>query len=875
MGCVVRDIDGAPSVIQLDTSQGPNRPLVWVSGLREDRHGRMWVATTRGLYVIDPDGSIRHYTLHERNGGDILQAIAIDSSNRIWIGHRHAGVIVIIPDSTGTLPCRRDTDAIIYRHDHTGIEGLPDVRGTAIQFTTADGLTSNDVRALYPTPQVIWIGTAHGLTRFDGRVFSGITTANGLCSNVIHSLSGDRQGGLWIGSPAGAMCLPPDGFVTFFPKVPAATFAVAMITHERDSTVCAVTQDWWINRFKGRAMWSTQLRVPPGATSMWASQLAYLDRHGRWWALTSRGLCRYGTDGSTGSPERVYTERDGLPSSQIFRLYEDKRGTYWIGTRTGDPQDDGIATLGPDLSTVHDLAGSPGLPPGRAPSSFAEDSSGALWIGMYSGGLVRWKDRAFRSFGPTEGIPGGMVTDMLVDECNRLWIATATNGILRIDDPTRDSLRVIRYTRATGLASNNVRCLAREDVDHIWAGTVRGVDRLDVRTRSVHHFTMDDGLAGDFVTAAHRDPHGALWFGTFQGVSSKRTDDIATAGPPSILITGIRVGGEPVVLRDPGQDSVGQLTIEDDQRDLAIDFSSIVLYATANVRYQYAMNNESAWRELSLRQRTVNFARLAPGEYSFRVRAIGPDGVPGLHPATVTFRVLPPFWRTWWFMAASVALIVFVLLLLYGARIRKLRELTRLRMRLASDLHDELASNLSSIAMFGALIRDGTVEPGPFLERITALATGSAEVVREIIWSIDPKVETVASLMSRMRDLMVTACRARGMRLTVTVENADILHDLDLSPEQRKNLWMMLKEAMNNAIRHSGGTELAVEIRMHGDGVLATVTDNGRGWTGESAESGRGSSTMRMRAKSLGGTMSIEPHPPSGTCIVFLLRLDK
>jgi ligand-binding sensor domain-containing protein/two-component sensor histidine kinase len=875
LGCVVRDIEGEPSIIQLDSHRGPTQPMVWVSGIREDRYGHQWVATTRGLYSIDGNKTVRHYTVYDRNGGDVVQSVAIDGAGRIWIGHRFAGVIVIVPDGTRPLRCKPGTDALVYQRAQNGFTGLVDVPGTATQFTTADGLTSNDIRALHATPQAMWMGTANGLTRFDGHTFSGITTANGLCSNVIHSLTTDVHGGLWFGSPAGAMCLPPDGFVTYLPEIPVPVFAVATIGHEEDGTACAVTQGWWINRIRERNMRSTQLHVPSGATAMWASQLAYHDRHGRWWSLTSQGLCRYEKGPGTGPPERVYTERDGLPSRQIFRLYEDSHGTYWIGTRTGDPKDDGMATLSPDLSTVRVLDGEPGLPAHRAPSAFAEDHSGALWIGMYSGGIVRWKNHRFRSYGPAEGIPGGMVTDVFVDAANRLWIATATSGILRVDDPSRDTLHIIRYTRTNGLASNNVRCLAGEDADHLWAGTVRGVDRLEVRTGSFRHFTMDDGLAGDFVTAAHRDPAGVLWFGTFQGVSSKHPDGIVSSGPPSILITGIRIGGELIALRDPGQDSVGPLTLKDDQRDLAIDFSSIALYTTANVAYQYTMSGEKAWRELSFRQRTVNFARLAPGDYVFRVRAIGPDGTPSVHPASVAFRVLPPFWRTWWFILANMIVVACVLLLFYRARVRKLRELARLRMRLASDLHDELASNLSSIAMFSALLQEGSADRNALLERITALATGSAEVVREIIWSIDPKVETVASLVGRLRDMMITACRARGIHLLVTMgDDGDIQH-VDLSPEQRKNLWLMLKEALNNALKHSGCTELAVDVSQHGEMLCIAVRDNGRGWDGTPGGTGRGAETMKMRAGLLGGTLSVEPHSPSGTCLVFFVRIQK
>jgi signal transduction histidine kinase len=322
-----------------------------------------------------------------------------------------------------------------------------------------------------------------------------------------------------------------------------------------------------------------------------------------------------------------------------------------------------------------------------------------------------------------------------------------------------------------------------------------------------------------------------------------------------------------------GEPLVDKVVLRADQRDVAINFVSVSKHHVQDVSYQYSIDaGNQSWSPLT-RERSVNFAQLAPGHYHFAVRAVTPGRKISSAPAVVSFTIRPPLWQEWWVVSLAVAALAVILLSLYRFRVRKLLEMERLRMSLASDLHDEIATNLSSIAMFSTLVQSQAHERSPFLDRITVLATDSVEAIREIIWSIDPKPETIASLLVRLRDAMVSACRARGMHLSISVPPDGMAQNL--TPEQRKDLWLMLKEAVNNAVKHSGGTELGVSVTPAGDRVRITVQDNGGGFAQSTPSSGRGLATMRARAKALGGTVTIASASGEGTAVEFLVPLSR
>jgi hypothetical protein len=189
-------------------------------------------------------------------------------------------------------------------------------------------------------------------------------------------------------------------------------------------------------------------------------------------------------------------------------------------------------------------------------------------------------------------------------------------------------------------------------------GTVRGVNRISPETGHIKYFGTGDGLAGDFISVAHRDRSGAIWFGTFSGLSKLVPQPETLAPPPPVYISGLRIAGVDYSISPLGQTEVSAPEQTANNNNLQIDFFSISLGGNAGTRYQYKLEGSEQDWSLPSAQGSVTFANVRPGRYRFLVRALNANDVPSEKPASLTFRILPPIWQRWWFLAMAALLIV-------------------------------------------------------------------------------------------------------------------------------------------------------------------------------------------------------------------------
>jgi ligand-binding sensor domain-containing protein/two-component sensor histidine kinase len=744
----------------------------------------------------------------------------------------------------------------------------------------------------------LWFATASGLFELIPggapeaiQGFRGYGVANGLSDRTIGALCEDRDGNLWLGSSAGgAMRIARSGIRTYTETDGLRDTRFGALFENQAGRLFAITGFGgdggrkFLQGFDGKTFAAIPL-CPNGISNLgWGSnQTGFEDHAGEWWVATAYGLCRFPHVARFEQlqhtrPKVIYSERDGLAGGFIFRVFEDHRGDIWISSTDGQSRN-GLSRWQRSTGSLRHFSREPGFGDAMPPTAFREDRTGALWIGFYDGRVARYRDNHFLFLGTHDVVSGsddfangGLVGDIFADHAGRLWIGTSRGGLIRIDDPALDHSHVIAYTTAQGLSSNEVHCITEDLYGRLYIGTGRGLDRLNPGG-VIEHFTTTDGLALGQPVAALRDRQGALWFGTTQGLSRWLPDPPQRNSPPPILIRGVRVRGIPQPIYELGESAVHPFSLPAGQNQMQFDFVSITFRPAEKRRYQYMLESaDTDWRLTD--ERTVNYANLPPGSYRFLVRAVDSAGVFSPTPATASFTILPPYWQRWWFRLLALLACGS---LLYGAHrynVSRLLELERVRMRIATDLHDDIGASLSQIAAVSEALSQRGGADDRYREPLSQIAMDSREMVSsmsDLVWAIDPRRDHLQDLVQRMRRFASDLLTARNMEFRFSAPASS----LRLNVDQRRHIFLIFKESVNNVARHSGCTEAEAGLTLEGDTLVLRVHDNGRGLEMQQTGHGNGLSDMRARAKALGGEIEIAGCRDCGTTVTLRVPLGR
>jgi signal transduction histidine kinase len=316
-----------------------------------------------------------------------------------------------------------------------------------------------------------------------------------------------------------------------------------------------------------------------------------------------------------------------------------------------------------------------------------------------------------------------------------------------------------------------------------------------------------------------------------------------------------------------GETDIPTIDLDSSKRSVSVDFVGLGATLGEKLRYQYKLNNAD-WTPTS--ERTLNFADLQNGNYSLSIRAITRDAIATASPATVSFRIAAPLWRRWWFIlglsAAAGAIVYFV----YRNRINKLLELERTRTRIATDLHDDIGSNLSKIALFSELVKmkltNGNDENNRMLATIADVSRETVDSMRDIVWSINPRRDTVFEMTRRMRQHAEESLVPLGVN--VHFETGEGQHDQPISMDLRRELFLIFKEAVNNAAKYSGCKNIWIRFVAKGRSISMSIKDDGRGFDCSLPPQSNGLSNMRLRAEKIGGCFNLISAPGAGTTVL-------
>lgn len=308
------------------------------------------------------------------------------------------------------------------------------------------------------------------------------------------------------------------------------------------------------------------------------------------------------------------------------------------------------------------------------------------------------------------------------------------------------------------------------------------------------------------------------------------------------------------------------MQLQPDQRQFELEFVAPLYAGGEAALYQTRLDGaDPEWSAPSNRN-SVNYANLSPGSYRLLVRAVTPSGRAG-EASSVSFEVLPPFWKRWWFSLTAVIVAAMAALGVHRYRLGLAVELERMRVGIATDLHDDIGSGLSQLAILSDLVRrrlDGAVPMA--IEPLACIGVISRELVdsmEDIVWSINPARDRLQDLSRRMRQFAGEVLESQGIDFEMNV--AEVSLHLGLYPATRRHVYLIFKEAIHN-LRHSGCSKCTVSVSVSAGDLVMEIRDNGRGFPSTGAGQGHGLDSMRDRARRLGGKLDTQSSP-EGTLV--------
>jgi ligand-binding sensor domain-containing protein/signal transduction histidine kinase len=884
----------------------------------QDAAGGLWYATRDGLLVRINGPNAEPVASPDFLPGERVHCLTTDGAGRLWLG--------------------TDQRLLLWQGnaftDQTPTNGEPAVNPVFMACTVSNGcwvITDDRVRQCVGRR---WVAEASGWrelmspsTTFlhayedaaggvwfrdfgrglfhawpDGRT-QRISSAEGLPDNRVSAWFQDREGNIWAGMDRG-------GLVRLRQKRFQVLGAADGLTIPVVSTVCEDAQgDVWIGTLGGGLNRLRDGRLDrfdlPDDAAQGSFYSAYPDPRGRLWLSAGREDLFLLASNQFSQPVRSAL----VHGAKVILV--DHQGCVWVGRQNG------LACISNNVVIPFGAGTGLGRKDVRA---LAEDEHGQLWIGTGDSGLYGFREDKLTAYPAGDGVANQAIRSLLPDADGALWVGTFRGGLLRFKDG-----RFTRYTTQNGLPSDIICQLLDDGQGNLWVGSHQGIfylskaaisafDRGEIPMLPCIAYGLFDGLptlecSGNYQPACWHGHDGKLWFSTVKGLVSVRPQAVTLNHHlPPVVLEDVLVDGKSLARTAPpgarglpgllppllpaGLPPATALLIPPGRHRIDFHYTALSFAAPDKVRFRYRLAGlDEGWVDAE-GKRSAHYGPLRPGDYQFQVIACNNDGLWNETGAGIALRVLPHFWETWWF---AVLLLAAMVAAIFGAvrrvvtrhlrkkleTLRQQRLIERERERIARDIHDDLGAGLTQILLQSSLGR--RAPPGQtaaHLEQISETAHELVGAMDEIVWAIDPENDTLDGLVTYVGKYFqefVTRAQLR-CRLDLPAQLPPWL----VSAEIRHNLFLALKEVLNNVVKHAAATEVRLQLRTIPAGFCFVIKDDGRGLAASAAaggepsgriSSGHGLQNLVLRLEKIGGTCKITSAPGGGTEVELTVRL--
>lgn len=805
----------------------------YVASMAEWRKDTMAVATLDGLvlYNFRNGGFRRLFT------GTTFTQTRVDGRSRLWVGTWARGYFVF--DSAGRGYQTRELEKTVADRTLNIVVGFAETAGrywvateVGVYQVTDSGQISFQVNTADATgiaadnDQYVWVGGMEVKRFFAGQSdFSGFpvvvkgfltgiqaVTYDGLPAVAFHT---------WY-VPGGLIVTNPEGTKTYYRRTAAKDAAnVAGLATDSRGRI-------WLSTFAGIEILDRHFRRISDSLFTGPDRLVtvrtdglMIHRDTAWIAYYRRGLSLYDMQFHR---LRSFTKDDGsgLVDDLINRLFDDHEGRVWLG---GDYR-----------LYVFDAA-----------------------AGRFKAYNLNPDGSPFR-VNDIAQLPGG-----------DLMLATAA-GLFRFNPATGVGSRV----RSPLLRDNMIESVAVDAEGDVWFVNREHLIYYQVSTGHFTLFGSEDGID------AHDDLN---YLGTLDGehfylngnnhiFTFDRLSRHPGAKPMPIYFHSMQVNDSSL----PRSALLSPLKLNHTQDRITVEFGAINYIKPEQNLYSYMLTNvDDKW--VYSNRGYASYANLSPGTYVLKLRVQNYAGV-WSEMISLPLTIRPPYWATWWFRVLSVMVILtaiffsirYVVQRNLRERILRLQQeqaVEKERNRIARDMHDDLGSGLTKIAILSEVTKAQLAMPGAAVTNLNVISNASRELVdslQDIVWVLNPHNDSLASLCLYIREYASGFFEPAG--ITCTVDCGPVEHNIPLSEEKRRNIFLTVKESCNNVLKYADCSAVAIRVWIRQENLVIEISDNGKGF--DPAEVGllsNGLRNMRTRMEQIGAGFGVESKRGNGTRI--------
>jgi len=689
-----------------------------------------------------------------------------------------------------------------------------------------------------------------------------------LLSNTVNDIYKDQSGGLWISTwGKGISYTQPKKrkFRTFYPQDIYAGietfYPVALIPDRPDVLMCATRSDgfFYFHRLG---------QGPPEITRVPHLDIRSLqggvgnvlkDDSGNYWISTYPGLSVF--EPQSGKIRHV---SDAVETGTYGIPWHDQSLLFCGG---------GLFEITGNMEDGYHMEWNKAFPDSISSRTLWLDSKNRLWVGKGLKSIMVFDARNFDSLATLQ-VPG--LCSQMVERDSNFWICSS-DGLFEIDGESLEILKV--HNKKTRMPASGFNSLVMDKHKRLWLTYNQGIVMFDPTIDSIRAFNQEDGLPSlQFKNVVHQFEDGEIWFTAIEGVTRFYPDqvhDLDIQAKPQI--TEIQVN-DILPLEKLSCDLTGttnipliqKLTFNYKNNTLAIRVCALEYSSPRRTKVKYQMEDLDAQPLEAASGSLVRYPNMPPGLYKFILYAANSDGVYNLAPRILMIRIIPPFYKTWWFITLMILLGGSLLAYIIYLRFSKALELQKVRLKLYENLHDDVGSRLTAIVLSAEDLERNENINHPKIQAISKIAKSIVGNMRRLVWAIDPVNDKMNNLIQKIthdKSLILDD------NISFQVKVDELLKNNIVPGEIRYQIISICNEAFNNISKYAKATVVTVNISKENRNYHLTIQDNGVGFDTTTAiqnsltGSGYGLNNMKRRASRVKGKLEIFSKPGEGTRI--------